>query len=86
MEGAKPFAGYTATKKLGGAVVRNRAKRRMRAAVFLLKNHFLNGHDYVIIARSGLVSMPFELLKEEMTKALDFLNRKIKRSYGDATG
>ncbi|MDC7676303.1 ribonuclease P protein component [Asticcacaulis machinosus] len=45
--------GFTATKKVGGAVVRNRAKRRLRAAAQQLIPEFgISGHDYVLIARA----------------------------------
>lgn len=44
--------GFTATKKVGGAVVRNRAKRRLRAAAqALIPELGVAGHDYVLIAR-----------------------------------
>src|SRR5690349_1371109 len=47
-------AGFTATKRIGGAVVRNRAKRRLReAARAILPEHGRPGFDYVFIARGG---------------------------------
>ena len=46
--------GFTATKRIGGAVERNRAKRRMReAARQLIPRLARPGHDYVLIARAG---------------------------------
>jgi ribonuclease P protein component len=63
--------GFTATKRLGGAVVRNRAKRRMReAARLLLPLHGLAGFDYVLIARSGIVSRPWARLLDDVKSAL----------------
>ena len=48
--------GFTASKKVGGAVVRNKAKRRMRELVYSLKDRFKEfGYDYVLIARKNLV-------------------------------
>ncbi len=63
--------GYTATKKLGGAVVRNRAKRRLRAiAREILPERGISGHDYVLIARKLSVDCPFERLRKDLTYAL----------------
>jgi ribonuclease P protein component len=64
-------AGFTATKRVGGAVVRNRAKRRMReAARRLLPDHGEPGFDYVFIARGGLVTRPWDRLLDDMKSAL----------------
>ena len=51
-QGDRIRAGFTATRKIGGAVVRNRAKRRLReAARITLPLHGREGFDYVFIAR-----------------------------------
>ena len=63
--------GFTATRKLGGAVVRNRAKRRLReAARLLLPDHALPGHDYVLIARQSLTERPWPRLLDDVKTAL----------------
>jgi ribonuclease P protein component len=63
--------GFTATKKIGGAVIRNRAKRRMReAARHLLPLHGEPGHDYVFVARAGLPDRPWERLLDDVRTAL----------------
>ncbi|MGH6989203.1 MAG: ribonuclease P protein component [Stellaceae bacterium] len=50
----EPRIGFTASRKVGGAVVRNRARRRLRAAVAnVMPLHAAAGHDYVLIARAG---------------------------------
>lgn len=68
--------GFTASAKVGGAVVRNRAKRRMReAARALLPLLAREGHDYVLIARTATVSRPFAALLDDLTKALSALER-----------
>jgi ribonuclease P protein component len=63
--------GFTATKRVGGAVVRNRAKRRMREAARLLLPQFASpGCDYVFIARSGVMTRPWPRLLDDMKSAL----------------
>jgi len=63
--------GFTATKKIGGAVVRNRAKRRLReAARLLVPVHGVAGCDYVLIARGGTTARPWERLLDDVKSAL----------------
>lgn len=63
--------GFTATKKIGGAVVRNRAKRRLReAARLLLPDLARPGVDYVLIARGGTATRPWERLLDDLKSAL----------------
>jgi len=64
-------AGFTATKKIGGAVDRNRAKRRLREAARLhLPLLGRPGHDYVFIARGGTTARPWLRLLDDMKSAL----------------
>lgn len=63
--------GFTATKKVGGAVVRNRAKRRLReAARRLAPLHGLPGADYVFIARMGTAERDWDRLLDDVKSAL----------------
>ena len=63
--------GFTATRKVGGAVVRNRAKRRLRAAAqALVPLHGAPGHDYVLIARGGVTTRPWPRLLDDVKTAL----------------
>ena len=65
--------GFTATKKIGNAVVRNRAKRLMRALVIeCLKD--LSGADYVLIARKSTVNTKYRHLKNDLHYALKKLH------------
>ncbi|NIY77705.1 ribonuclease P protein component [Thalassospira sp. HF15] len=63
--------GFTVTKKVGKAVVRNRVRRRLRAvAEQLMSEHALPGWDYVVIGRQQTIDRPFEKLVEDMRFAL----------------
>ena len=64
--------GFTATKKLGNAVTRNRAKRRMRAAVRAELSD-VTGHDIVLVAREAIRDNSFESLRSDLRAALDKL-------------
>jgi len=64
-------AGFTATRRIGGALVRNRAKRRLReAARLLLPDLGRPGFDYVFIARGGVTTRPWARLLDDMKSAL----------------
>ena len=69
--------GFTATKKIGNAVTRNRAKRRMRALVsrFVKEdiNFFDNKSSYVLVAKSSLNKALFINLYSEMQQCLNKL-------------
>jgi ribonuclease P protein component len=63
--------GFTATKRIGGAVQRNRAKRRLReAARLLLPLHGEPKHDYVFVARAGVIDRPWARLLDDVKTAL----------------
>ena len=63
--------GYTVTKKIGNAVVRNRMKRRLRAlARELLPDGGVRGADHVLIGRNGGIERDFAVLRQELVKAL----------------
>ena len=68
--------GYTVTKKIGNAVVRNRMKRRLRAlAADLLPTSGVPGADHVLIGRMGGVERDFAALRAELAKALAKIRR-----------
>ena len=63
--------GYTVTKKIGGAVVRNRLKRRLRALAWaLLPTHGVAGADHVLIGRDAGLARDFAALQADLLKAL----------------
>ncbi|WP_319412213.1 ribonuclease P protein component [uncultured Cohaesibacter sp.] len=63
-EDEKPArVGYTVTKKVGNAVIRNRVKRRLREMARLFgPEHLDAGWDYVLIGRYGALHLPFDSL------------------------
>jgi ribonuclease P protein component len=63
--------GFTTTRKLGGAVVRNRIRRRLREAARMVFSQLAKpGYDYVIIARPSALTCAFSILQDEMRLAL----------------
>ena len=76
--------GFTASKKVGNAVIRNRAKRRLRAAASqLLPLLGRDGHDYVLVARGTTVARPFPALLSDITTALKAAHRKLDAKTGE---
>jgi ribonuclease P protein component len=83
-DNAQMRVGYTVTKKIGGAVVRNRMKRRFRAlAAELLPELGIAGADHVLIGRAGGVEREFALLRAELVKALRKLSDRHPRESRD---
>ena len=70
--------GYTCSKKVGNAVTRNRAKRRLReAARAVLARGGHPGWDYVLVGRPGAtVDRPFALLIADLRTALTLIHAK----------
>ena len=63
--------GFTVTKKIGNAVVRNRMKRRFRAlARETLPEHGISGADHVLIGRAGGIERDYATLAAELKRAL----------------
>ena len=76
-----PRFGFTASKKVGNAVARNRAKRRLRAAIDQISGTCARpGIDYVLIARAATVDLPYGQLTHDMKKAIEQLHRRIDKS------
>ena len=72
--------GFTVSKKIGGAVVRNRVRRRLRALVAALKpSEVRPGCDYVVIARPGAVGRSFNELEADLQQALSRVHRPVSQ-------
>lgn len=82
-----PRFGFTVTKKLGGAVLRNRIRRRLKEALRRLDPLLARaGHDYVILARSEALGMAFSALQAELSRALEQDPQKGKPAFRKAQG
>lgn len=74
-----PRIGFTVTRKLGGAVERNRIRRRLKEAVRLaLPGRMRQGCDYVFIGRREAAVRPFKLLMEDVVHAVGRLDRSAR--------
>lgn len=63
--------GFTCSKKVGNAVTRNRARRRLKAAVAEVFPELARpGTDYVVIGRAETVARPYSLLLQDLRTAL----------------
>lgn len=70
--------GFTVTRKVGNAVVRNRVRRRLRAAMREAAPLAHDGHDYVLIGRRGALSAPFAEIAGDLAAAFAKIHsRKI---------
>lgn len=72
--------GYTATKKLGKAHIRNRTKRRLRAiARELLPQNHLSQVQYVLIGRHNTASCDFDKIRTDMQYALKKIHKLLQK-------
>jgi len=76
--------GFTATKKIGNAVIRNSAKRRLReVARAVLPELGLVSHDYVFIARNSTTARDWTDLLADARKALITLSHRASTAHGN---
>ena len=72
------WVGFTATKKIGNAVCRNRSKRRLRAVVREVLGQYALAHiDYIFIARQSTACCDFQELKQDTIYALKKINKNF---------
>jgi ribonuclease P protein component len=75
-----PRVGYTVSKKVGNAVVRNRVRRRLREVVRLSgAARMQTGRDYVLVGRRAALDLAFDRLIDDMSGALIRVNRADRR-------
>ena len=74
--------GFTASRKVGNAVERNRARRRLKAAAAkVMPVHAVTGYDYVLVARATTVSRTWQGLIDDLEAAL----KGVKAWHTEAT-
>ncbi len=79
--------GVTASRRIGGAVDRNRAKRRLRAlAREVLPRSGRPGTDYVLVARASMNERPFRALVADLEGALGRAHSRLRGGSGVAAG
>lgn len=66
--------GFTASRKIGGAVQRNRARRRLKEVVRLNITHARVNNDYVLIARDKVLTFDFQKLERDFCWALEHIH------------
>lgn len=95
LAGEAPRLGFTVTKKVGNAVVRNRVKRRLKEAVRLLERDnvapdaqapFLLYTDYVVVGRLSALTMPFVDIQRDLESALNKISRQISSRLRSTSG
>jgi ribonuclease P protein component len=76
-EGPAPRLGFTVTKKVGTAVVRNRVRRRLKEAARLVADRLARPeHDYVIVGRREALDISFDTLLAELDRAFHVVHAK----------
>jgi ribonuclease P protein component len=79
--------GFTASRRVGGAVQRNRAKRRLRAlAQRVVTVLGREGHDYVLIARARTLTRGFTELENDLGAAISALHAAFDRHNRERSG
>jgi ribonuclease P protein component len=74
--------GFTVSKKVGSAVVRNRVRRRLREVVRLAAGkRTRSGHDYVLVGRRAALQLPFDRIVQDFDGAL----RRLHAGRDDKT-
>jgi ribonuclease P protein component len=85
-QGGAIGVGFTVSRKVGGAVTRNRARRRLKAIAHqVLPDCARADRDYVLIGRAGTVKRPYAALVNDLTVALQQL-RAWRGEAATATG
>jgi len=78
--------GFTVGRALGGAVERNRIKRRLREAVRLSRVPLAVGADVVINPKKSLLKTDFEAVLNEVRRAFEVIEQRVSGRAADPTG
>lgn len=84
-DGGSIGLGFTVSRKVGKAVARNRARRRLReAARAVFPGPAQPGTNYVIVARASVLTCPFDRLLHDLRRALERAGRTARASPGSS--
>ncbi|MEK9906056.1 MAG: ribonuclease P protein component [Rhodospirillales bacterium] len=71
--------GFTCSKKVGNAVARNRARRRLKAAASQIASDLaIPGCDYVLIGRAATVDAPFGQIMGDLRRAFEEVGKRLE--------
>ncbi|MDA7949063.1 MAG: ribonuclease P protein component [Hyphomicrobiaceae bacterium] len=77
-----PRFGFTATRRIGTAVARNRARRRLKETVRrIAQSHARPGYDYVVIARRGALTRSFTNMQKDLEEAFSGVHKEQKTQH-----
>ncbi|MEM9497741.1 MAG: ribonuclease P protein component [Pseudomonadota bacterium] len=87
-DAAAPRVGFTWSRRVGGAVIRNRAKRRLRAAArAILAQSGQPGWDYVLIGRAdATASAPFSQIEADLLSAVTAIHARRRPARHGTSG
>jgi len=71
--------GITVTRKIGGAVQRNRVKRRVREVFRRDPRHLLPDHDLIVIAKQGAAAVAYGDVRRELATAVAATSRRPRQ-------
>lgn len=66
--------GFSVSKKIGNAVIRNKVKRRMREAVNFYRNNLTDKTNYIFVAKKGIETVPYTEIKQTIPTLLKRAN------------
>jgi len=73
--------GFSVSKKVGKAVKRNFIRRRLKEICRLNEHRFINGYDYIFIARKGIDNISYDSLTSGVEKLAFRINKLVAGKF-----